>query len=185
MCKAGKYHATTLTRRFGSWFNALDKANLKKTRNLGITNEEYFENLQNVWIKLGRQPKYNDMQKPLSKYVAGSYEHRFGTWRKALKKFVKYVNQEGNLISDRKEVKSKFINKHKTKRSISWRMRFLVMRRDGFKCKICGQSPATNQNVILHVDHITPWSKGGETTLNNLQTLCSKCNIGKNNLELK
>jgi 5-methylcytosine-specific restriction endonuclease McrA len=33
--------------------------------------------------------------------------------------------------------------------------------------------------VELHVDHVTPWSKGGETTLANLQTLCNKCNLGK------
>jgi 5-methylcytosine-specific restriction endonuclease McrA len=37
--------------------------------------------------------------------------------------------------------------------------------------------------ITLHVDHIKPWSKGGETVPDNLQTLCSVCNIGKNNLE--
>lgn len=71
---------------------------------------------------------------------------------------------------------------HKTKREISLRLRFLVMKRDNFKCQICGRSPATDQSIILHVDHIIPWSKGGETTENNLQTLCSKCNLGKSNM---
>jgi 5-methylcytosine-specific restriction endonuclease McrA len=32
------------------------------------------------------------------------------------------------------------------------------------------------------VDHIVPWSKGGETILENLRTLCSKCNLGKGNV---
>ncbi len=41
----GQYHATTLTRRFGSWFKALDLAGLSRTRNLNIPNEELFENL--------------------------------------------------------------------------------------------------------------------------------------------
>jgi len=31
------------------------------------------------------------------------------------------------------------------------------------------------------VDHITAWSNGGETILENLQTLCSDCNLGKSN----
>lgn len=179
----GEYHATTLTRRFGSWFAALEKAGLKKTRTLGVTDEEYFQNLEEVWTKLGRQPKYNDMQKPLSRYVAGAYEYRFGTWRKALEKFVEYLNQEDVPKIDKEKLESKPIKRHKTKRSISWRLRFIVMRQDEFKCKICGRSPATDPKIRLHVDHIIPWSKGGETILENLQTLCSRCNIGKSNLD--
>jgi hypothetical protein len=35
----GRFHATTLTRRFGNWFKALERAGLKKTRNLNISNE--------------------------------------------------------------------------------------------------------------------------------------------------
>ncbi len=35
--------------------------------------------------------------------------------------------------------------------------------------------------VELHVDHTVPWSKGGETVLGNLRTLCSDCNLGKSN----
>src|SRR3989338_11279529 len=72
---------------------------------------------------------------------------------------------------------------HKTKRGINWRLRFIVMRQDNFKCKNCGRSPATDQTIILHVDHIKAWANGGETILENLQTLCSKCNIGKSDLE--
>ncbi len=34
-----------------------------------------------------------------------------------------------------------------------------------------------------HIDHIKPWSKGGETVLENLQTLCATCNLGKSNIE--
>jgi len=57
------------------------------------------------------------------------------------------------------------------------------MRRDNFKCKKCGRSPATDPKVILHVDHKKAWTNGGETVLENLETLCSKCNIGKSDLE--
>ncbi len=72
---------------------------------------------------------------------------------------------------------------HKTKRDINLRMRFLVMKRDNFKCCMCGRSPATTPGLELHIDHIKPWSKGGETVIDNLQTLCSDCNLGKSNIE--
>lgn len=70
-----------------------------------------------------------------------------------------------------------------TRRFGSWRMRFLVMRRDDFRCKKCGRSPATDKGIVLHVDHDKAWAKGGETVIENLQTLCSVCNIGKSDLE--
>ena len=41
----GKFHSSTLSRRFGSWFKALDAAGLQKTRNLHLTNEQLLENL--------------------------------------------------------------------------------------------------------------------------------------------
>lgn len=57
------------------------------------------------------------------------------------------------------------------------KLRFDVMRRDGFRCKYCGRSEA--DGVKLHIDHIKPVSKGGKTEMSNLQTLCDECNLGK------
>ena len=74
--------------------------------------------------------------------------------------------------------------RHKTSRDVNYRLRFKVMHRDNFKCCICGNSPAKDSAIELHVDHIIPWSKGGETVMENLQTLCSKCNLGKGNLDM-
>lgn len=56
------------------------------------------------------------------------------------------------------------------------KLRALVMERDGFRCKRCG---ATSQDARLVVDHIQPVSRGGLTRLENLQTLCVDCNVGK------
>ncbi|MBR0162008.1 MAG: HNH endonuclease [Oscillospiraceae bacterium] len=47
----------------------------------------------------------------------------------------------------------------------------------------CGASPAKDSSVELHIDHIKPWSKGGETVMENLETLCSIWNLGKSDLE--
>jgi hypothetical protein len=81
-----------------------------------------------------------------------------------------------------KNLEIEVTTRHKTSRNINWRLRFIVVRRDNFKCKSCGRSPATDPTIILHVDHFKAWAKGGETVLENLQTLCSKCEIVKSDL---
>lgn len=58
-------------------------------------------------------------------------------------------------------------------------IRYEVLKRDNFRCKICGMS--AEDGIKLHVDHIIPVSKGGKSTMNNLQTLCERCNLGKSN----
>lgn len=183
----GHFHYTTLTRRFGSWFKCLELASLAPSRSkIGISNEELFEEIENVWIKLGKQPSYAQMR-DMTRFSIGTYEKRFGGWRNALKAFVDYINGNDNLVDDPNHfpqiVHVKEDDKHKTSRSINLRLRFLVLKRDNFKCCICGASPAKDLSVELHIDHIMPWSKGGETVIDNLQTLCSKCNIGKSDLD--
>ncbi|OHD97008.1 MAG: hypothetical protein A3E21_05510 [Sulfurimonas sp. RIFCSPHIGHO2_12_FULL_36_9] len=175
----GKYHNSTLNRRFGSWFKALEKAGLKNTRTLNITNEELFENLVEVWTSLGRQPKYSDLTKDVSKYSSGTYEKRFGGWRKSLEAFVAWVN-EGELPELNTEPQQS--SQKRTPRNINWRLRAMVLMKDGAKCKLCGATP--QDGAKLHVDHIVPWANGGETVFENLQILCDKCNIGKSNVEI-
>ncbi|MBE7045064.1 MAG: HNH endonuclease [Ruminococcaceae bacterium] len=70
----------------------------------------------------------------------------------------------------------------KSSRKISDKLRYQVLKRDNFKCCACGASPAKDPSIELHIDHVIPYSKGGETIIDNLQTLCSKCNLGKSNL---
>jgi len=220
----GKFHSATLEDRFGSWIKAKEKAGLRRREHPSISDEEYFKNLEDVWIRLGRQPHFSDMKIPFSKYSGSGYVHNFGTWRKALERFMEYVNKdvettvegEKAIINEEKkpaqEVTQALIleypnkelvyesvdktplakspkslqkaeNKHRTKREVNDRLRFRIMKKDNFKCYYCGRSPAIDPKIILHVDHIKPWSKGGETTFENLRTLCSNCNIGKGNLE--
>lgn len=50
------------------------------------------------------------------------------------------------------------------------------MKRDSFTCQYCG---AKAPDVILHVDHINPVSKGGGNEIINLITSCEPCNLGK------
>ncbi len=62
------------------------------------------------------------------------------------------------------------------RKQISKKLRFEVFKRDSFKCQYCG---ATAPEVILHVDHMKPVSKGGSNDLTNLITSCAACNLGK------
>ena len=187
--KLGKYGLTTVRRKFGTWNKAKEKAGLNKNIEFNKPNKELFENIKEMWINFGRQPNYSECKKPYSKFHAGTYENRFGSWKKALEAFVDYINQEDNedrIIENEIEIITQTDNTngfiiHKTKRDISERMRFRILLRDGFRCLSCGKSPITSPGVELHVDHIIPWSKGGETIPENLKCKCSQCNLGKGN----
>lgn len=182
----GEYSSGTIERRFGTWNKALEKAGIKINQDRDLSDEDLFKNLEDVWIKLGRQPKYNEIKQPLSKYSIMPYHRRFGKWNEALQSFVDYISSdilEQQVFIEEIQVESKNNNiiKHKTKREISDRLRFRILMRDGFTCKSCGKSPIKEFGVELHVDHINPWSKGGETVPENLETKCQQCNLGKGN----
>lgn len=67
------------------------------------------------------------------------------------------------------------------RKSISKKLRFEVFKRDSFTCQYCGRKAP---DVLLHVDHIEPVSKGGTNDLLNLITSCVDCNSGKSDRKL-
>ena len=182
---AGYYHPRTIAARFGGWNNALTKAGLIIMRNGKIDDNKLLLNMKKVWDSLGRQPRYEEMIKPLSQYSAPTYARYFGSWRRALVEFIKYVNTDNNVLTaaaDNSLNSGEPIQRLRKKfKYITKSMRFDVLKRDNFKCRTCGRSPANDTGVILQVDHIIPVSKGGETIPGNLQTLCRDCNLGKTN----
>ena len=64
---------------------------------------------------------------------------------------------------------------HFKKQAIPSNLRWIVWERDNFTCVACGARKR------LSVDHIIPESKGGLAVLENLQTLCCRCNSRKGN----
>ncbi|WP_370531392.1 HNH endonuclease [Nakamurella sp. PAMC28650] len=54
-------------------------------------------------------------------------------------------------------------------------MKQAVWARDRGACAHCGAGTA------LEFDHVIPLSRGGATTVNNLQILCQPCNSRKSN----
>ncbi|MBU0458593.1 HNH endonuclease [Patescibacteria group bacterium] len=175
--KNGRYHFATYIRRFGGWNKALQKAGLEVGLKRTITNQELFDNLEVIWRTLDRQPFVGEMKKPLSKFNHATYQRRFGSWIKACEEFIKYKKGDVEFI--------KMAQSESTARSrnINNKKRLKILKRDNYKCIICGRSPATHAGIFLHIDHIQPFSKGGSNEIDNLRTLCHKCNLGKNNDE--
>ena len=53
-------------------------------------------------------------------------------------------------------------------------MRLSVVQRDGYQCVYCGDDVE-----VPHIDHVTPASRGGRTTIDNLAVSCGACNSSK------
>lgn len=56
--------------------------------------------------------------------------------------------------------------------------RMRVLKRDDFRCRVCGRRSADYVDVELHVHYIRPWMEGGLTYEANLITLCHTCHNG-------
>lgn len=77
--------------------------------------------------------------------------------------------------------------------STSWsRLRIEIFERDDYTCQYCGKRPKYLHRIVhgwspcgdrrqanLHVDHMTPRSRGGRDVIGNLVTACAECNLSK------
>ena len=55
-------------------------------------------------------------------------------------------------------------------------MRAAVIARDGYVCQLCGGDVEPSD---VHLDHVVPFSRGGPTTVKNLQVTHARCNLSK------
>lgn len=177
------FHESTITRRIGKWEDLLSEIGLDPVP-LGrrYTDEDCFENILQLWTHYGRQPVFGELKRAPSTVGPKAYIRRWGGWRAALTAFVRKVNDttgHEQLVDSSSDVPKVDPEETVVPRSISLSLRYRVLVRDRFRCIICGASPAKELTADLHVDHIHPWSKGGQNTEQNLRTLCAKCNLGK------
>lgn len=61
------------------------------------------------------------------------------------------------------------------------KLRTSIKARDSYTCRYCSVSLSAEPHLLLEVDHIVPVSKMGQSTPENLQTLCWRCNRTKSN----
>lgn len=162
-----KYHI--VTQQFGGLRKALEAAGLKPSRFTNATDAELLKLVAALWTitlrESGRRPRTGEVAKYGLPVAAITIIKRFGSWKKALIAAATAVSGEtppgcARVVSKR--------------RMIPVGKRFLVIKRDRYRCRICHRS-----GVELEVDHIVPVSQGGSDRLDNLQTACQDCNRGK------
>lgn len=69
-------------------------------------------------------------------------------------------------------------------KSNKWReVRYIALQQSGGTCSLCGAR--ASDGIQLHVDHIVPRSRDRrkQFDLDNLQVICSDCNLGKSNYD--
>lgn len=86
-----------------------------------------------------------------------------------LNKFVNYLN---GLVKFKKSIEGQ-------RALMTSNLREKIKERDNYSCRKCGLSIKEERNLLLEIDHIIPLSRGGITSVENLQTLCWKCNRSK------
>jgi hypothetical protein len=174
----GGFSERIIYKHFGSWKAFVEAAgfNVSPLHRERATEEQLFENIEQIWEMLGRQPKTSDFSESFSKFSAGTYRNHFGSLRKALEAFVASLAEEKKFqpkISSEQIAEpinpQAVVKKHKTSRTVNYRLRFLVMDRDNFKCFFCGRTK--DDGIKLVVDHFIPWDDYGETVMEKLRTM--------------
>ena len=86
-----------------------------------------------------------------------------------LERFIKFLAEQ---VEFRKTVQGQ-------RQLMTKALREEIKERDNYTCKHCNISIMDEPHLLLEIDHIIPLAKGGLTEVDNLQTLCWKCNRTK------
>lgn len=128
-------------------------------------------------------PKKDMPHGPVVDWVEAEYKRLYNkkprdTWRS-----IRNLHETGFLIKVKKGVYRYDPDavKQKDFEDFTQEQKRAILKRDGYKCVICGRGK--KEGVELHVDHIKPKYLGGESTIENGQTLCAQHNFIKKTLK--
>ena len=117
-----------------------------------------------------------DITRETLREVAGNIQD----WQRSLRQLRQetgldiVATQTGYILTSTEPVRQPQI-----RRAIDNRLKYAVLQRDNSTCQRCGANIHNTPNVKLVIDHKIPVELGGETTIDNLWTLCRECNGGK------
>lgn len=132
---------------------------------------EYFE----------KNPKREISHPEIVDWVVAEYKKRTGKVFRDPDRAIRMLSQQGMLIKIKKGVykyDSDFVKERKLKDFTS-EQKEIIFKRDGYKCVVCGRGQ--KDGVEIHADHIKPRDLGGESIIENGQTLCAQHNFQKKN----
>ncbi|MEO0273358.1 MAG: HNH endonuclease signature motif containing protein [candidate division WOR-3 bacterium] len=128
-----------------------------------------------------KHPKEELQHGPVVDWVEEQYLKLYGkkprdTWRG-----IRRLHQEGILIKVKKGVYKYDPDLIHNRELFEFppNIKEAIFKRDGYKCVVCGRG--RNDGVEIHADHKIPLDKGGSSTIENGQTLCSEHNFLKKN----
>lgn len=163
----------TVIKRFGSWREALLRLGIGGVRAREYEAEELIAGLERAWKALKRPPGPEEVRKRTG-FSHNAYKRRWGSMARACSLVAEH--HAGRLT--RKELLRGVAGRAQRK-TIPVDVRWRVMKRDRYRCVLCGRNPAKDAGVELHLDHVVPVSRGGTNEEGNLRTLCRECNQGR------
>lgn len=167
-------HSSTIIDRLGSWKKALALIGISGARERRHSPDQLIDNLERVWKERGHPPGKRQIAMLGDRISESPYKRHWGSVRAACEALAAF--HEGKL--SRAQLLAGSVD-GPVRTTIPLKDRWAVLKRDKYRCTTCGASPSSDHAVELEVDHITPVAKGGGNTIENLQTLCRKCNQGK------
>jgi hypothetical protein len=164
---------------FGSWGKALQAAGLRSVKTAKLEFRAMVEAFKACWKEHDAPPSRMQLEAYLEKH---RYPFRWSSYRRAYGGHAELARMIVAVQEGRIPESNLFKKRRPTYREpVSLKLRTKVLKRDHHRCVKCGADPKIDKTVKLEVDHVVPASKKGPSVLENLQTLCSRCNSGKSN----
>lgn len=157
-------------------------------------NSNEFDNIKNVLGELDFIEKiFDEYNKRLNQFLRQDKSEASKKDREQKKFLIEQKKIEAYRLKEEKrkeneqkkeaelnKVKNKLQEKEKDKRKTLKKLK-PSLKHFGY-CPYCFES--FSKNLVTHVDHIYPLSKGGLESIENLVVVCSECNLNKGNLTL-